>query len=78
MMVDEWYRAYPDMEEKIQRAWNIHGKFYEGETVTLTEQDEYDTLIAEIRTTDNLPFGILMWLIYAAKYIHKDKAVSTT
>lgn len=74
MTVEEFYKANPGMEEKIERAWEIYGNYYEGKQVTPEQAKEYKTILQEIidkHTPPNgyLPFGIAIWMMYATKYL---------
>ena len=62
-------------DEDVQRAYEIHGKMYEGEEVSDEEQKFYDKTVSYLfklamdTEVDRLGFGLRIWLIYASKYV---------
>lgn len=73
--VTDFYRTYPDLEEKVEKAYEIHGRLYEGQSITEQDQIEYETIIRELLDhsepsgKQDLPFTLCIWLMYAIKYL---------
>ena len=56
----------------FQRAYDIHGKHYEGKDVTDDEQEFFEKYLKDLLESHKdggLPFGVTIWVMYAVKYI---------
>jgi len=61
----------------FQRAYDIHGMFYDGAGEDVTEEDQkfYDGYVSHLFNlamddeVDRVGFGVRIWMIYAAKYV---------
>jgi hypothetical protein len=66
---------------EVELAYELHGKVYEGKSLTEAEQAFYDKIVGGIylqltgddkSLSDAVPFSVRIWLIYATKYVSHD------
>lgn len=85
MVVEMEYATLSQLKELTEtpdfvRAYELHGKFYDGEDVSADEQKFYDEFIMKLVDWDDnpdreydLPFSIRMWLVYATAYVTGER-----
>jgi hypothetical protein len=79
---DAWeIRLENFMTPEIELAYELHGKVYEGKSLTEAEQAFYDKCVGALylqltsedkSVSEEVPFGVRIWLIYATKYVSHD------